>query len=104
MTLTSAQAEAALAAAEADYSDNADYDTFPNAAGVVKARAFVAACRRIIQLQPSTMQKGPNGVGYRVDLLQNEIKSAYEFIKQFATDARPGQRVTYADFSEFRRR
>lgn len=104
MTLSSSQAEAALAAAEAAYSENADYDTTPNAAGVVKARAFVAACRRIMQLQPSTVQKGPNGVGYRVDLLQKEIERAYDFIKQFATDARPGQRVTYADFSEFRRR
>jgi len=104
VTLTSAQAEAALAAAEEAYSENADFDTFPNSAGVVKARAFIAACRRIMQLQPSTVQKGPNGVGYRVDLLQQEIKRAYDFVKQFDPNARPGQRVTYADFSEFRRR
>jgi len=103
MTLSSSQAEAALAAAEAAYSENADYDTYPNSAGVTKAKAFIAAARRIIQLQPQTAQKGPNAVSYRVDLLPEEIKTARSFVLAYSPSDRPGNRVTYADFSDFRR-
>lgn len=103
MTISSSQAEAALAAAEAAYTENADYDTYPNAAGVTKAKAFAAACRRILQLQPQTAQKGPNAVSYRVDLLADQIKAARDFVLAYSPADRPGKRVTYADFSDFRR-
>lgn len=82
------------------YDDNASYAEDND---LQKARRFITACRILLRRTSTNSVKGSNQVTLRVDLLQDELERAQEWLEARDPDQRLGPRIVKPDFRQFRR-
>lgn len=81
----------------AAYADNASYS---EDGSVAKARAFVTACRLLIQMQPAAASKGGDSLSLDLRLLSEQIADAQRFISQSNLTAAPPRCFSIENFRD----
>lgn len=84
---------------EAAYDDNASYAETQD---VAKAKLFVTAVRVLLRRLFSSQGQGEATLGFRIDLLREELTSTQTWLEKRDPDSAPQPRVTFADFQNFR--
>lgn len=97
--MSSLTGSSTLAQVMAAYDDNSSYEEDNS---IVKARAFITACRILIRRTPTVMQKASNELSYNVQVLQQELRDAFAWLLARDPTAKIGPDVTTVDFRNFR--
>lgn len=80
-----------------------DYSDYEEVGSVARARSYVTAARRFLQL-PSTSSEQGSSLGYSPEHIQNEIAVARAYIAANATSTADNSAVRFLSASEgFRR-
>ncbi len=87
----------------ASYDDNASYEEDSNAA---KARAFITACRILLQRRPKQANYGGRQTGTELEfdptVYEREQEAAREWLATQAAVTAGGAGVIFGDFTNFR--
>jgi hypothetical protein len=81
----------------AAYADNASYG---EDGSVAKARAFVTACRLLIQMQPAAASKGGDSLSLDLRLLAEQMLEAQRFISHYNLTVAPPRCFSIENFRD----
>ncbi len=98
---TPSTAGPALAAAQAAYDANADYEEIGS---TTKAAAFITACRLLLRMLPKSARHGSSGAGEQVDIeltvIQAELKQAQTWYAAHVVGGAGAGSVTFLSFQD----
>jgi hypothetical protein len=99
--MSSLSSSSTLPQVEGAYDDNASYaeDSSP-----AKCKAFLTAARILLRRYPRATANGSTHTQFSIDLVQNAIAAAEQWLESNDTAANPatGPRITRASFEQFR--
>lgn len=93
----SLDAKSTLDEIRAAYANNASYHEDRSGA---KARAFITACRLLIQAQPAAVSKGGDSLNLDLRLLADQILEAQRFLSHFNVAAAPPRCYSTENFRD----
>lgn len=76
-----------------------DYSDYDEVGSVARARSFVTAARRFLQLPSSSAEQG-SSLGYSPQLIQQEIATARAYIAANATDSSSASSVRFLSIGQ----